>query len=150
MTKPFWKIKPLEALSRNEWESLCDGCARCCLLKLEDEETGEVHTTDVVCQLLDLDLCRCTDYPNRQKRVPTCFVLTPENLGEIAYWMPPTCAYRLLHEGNDLPSWHPLVSGVPQSVVEAGISVRGRVMSEAQIDEDELPLRLVEWPEGSG
>lgn len=144
--QPFWKAKRLEELSDKEWESLCDGCARCCLVKLEDIDTEETYFTDVACTLLDHDTCRCTDYANRSTRVPTCVKVTMEQLPKIAYWMPPTCAYRLLYQGEDLRWWHPLVSGDPNSVHEAGISVRGRIISELSIPEEEQDDRIVEWP----
>lgn len=131
MTKPlpFWKAKPLDALSKAEWESLCDGCAKCCLHKLEDPDTGEIAQTNVACRLLDIGSCRCANYPQRARYVPDCVILTPKNVGALK-WMPKTCAYRLLAEGKDLFPWHPLVSGDPESVHRAGISVRGRAISE--------------------
>lgn len=141
---PFWKRKTLTEMTRPEWESLCDGCGRCCLLKLEDTDTGEIAYTDIACSLLDQDKCRCTDYPNRQKRVPDCVVLTAANVGSLG-WMPSTCAYRLLAEGKDLYWWHPLVSGDPESVYQAGVSVRYRVVSEDRGDDPED--RIVSWPE---
>jgi uncharacterized cysteine cluster protein YcgN (CxxCxxCC family) len=129
---PFWKKKRLEEMTREEWESLCDGCARCCLIKLEDEDTGELAYTRVACSLLDIGACRCTAYPQRHEKVPDCVVLTPESAGELQ-WMPTTCAYRLLANGKDLPWWHPLVSGRAETVREAGISVQGIAVSEAKI-----------------
>lgn len=134
---PFWKHKQLREMSREEWESLCDGCARCCLVKLEDEDTGKIHFTSAACKLLDGRQCRCTDYQNRTARVPDCVELTPENAGELN-WLPKTCAYRLLAEGRDLAWWHPLVSGRAETVVEAGISVKGRTRSEEHFAEEEL------------
>ena len=133
-------------MSRAEWESLCDGCAKCCLLKLEEADSGAVDYTDVACRLLDLETCRCTDYRNRHRRVPDCLRLSPERLAEILGWMPSTCAYRLLAEGQDLPDWHPLVSGDPDSVHRAGVSVRGRVVEDTGQDEAELVERIVDWP----
>ncbi|HEX8164773.1 MAG TPA: YcgN family cysteine cluster protein [Beijerinckiaceae bacterium] len=144
--EPFWRVKTLEAMTDAEWESLCDGCARCCLVKLEDEETGAIHYTDVGCTLLDAGACRCKDYGNRQAKVPDCVRLQPRNIRELS-WMPPTCAYRLVAQGRDLYWWHPLVSGDPETVHAAGISVRGRV---AGIEDDysiaELLGRIVQWP----
>lgn len=140
---PFWKQKQLSEMSRNEWESLCDGCARCCLLKLEDIDTGEISFTDIACKLLDSGTCRCSDYPKRQKSVPDCVVLKPENIDDLT-WMPSSCAYRLIAEGKDLAWWHPLVSGTPETVHEAGISVRGRVVPELRGDDPED--RIVTWP----
>ena len=126
---PFWKAKPLETLSRAEWESLCDGCGRCCLHKLEDEDSGDIVQTNVACRLLDLNTCHCTRYPERKRLVPDCVVLTPENVSQLP-WMPATCAYRLVAEGKDLPWWHPLVSGEPETVDIAGISVKTFAISE--------------------
>ncbi len=122
--RPFWQTKTLAEMSEAEWESLCDGCGRCCLVKLEDEDSGTIHFTDVGCRLFDGESCRCRDYPNRSRAVPDCVTLRPENIADL-HWMPPTCAYRLLAEGKDLPEWHPLVSGRAESVVEAGVSVQG-------------------------
>ena len=139
---PFWKTKHLAEMSRTEWESLCDGCARCCLHKLEDEDTGEILQTNVCCRLLDTASCGCTKYIERQRLVPDCLVLTPENVAGLN-WMPRTCAYRLLSEGKDLEWWHPLVSGDPDSVHKAGISVRGKVVSEREADD--LFQHLVDW-----
>lgn len=143
--EPFWKRKTLGEMNRAEWESLCDGCAKCCLVKLEDEDTLEISFTDAVCKLLDGETCRCTDYRNRTKRVPDCVHLTPKVIEEVT-WMPPSCAYRLIAEGKDLPSWHPLVSGETESVVRAGMSVKGRVISEEEIDFDDICDRIVDWP----
>ncbi len=140
---PFWKGKTLTEMTREEWESLCDGCARCCLAKLEDEDTGEIAYTNVACRLLDHETCRCTKYSKRSLFVPDCITLTPDNVSRL-HWMPSTCAYRLLAEGKDLPVWHPLVSGDPDSVHYAGISVRGRAVSERRaIDLEDY---IVTWP----
>ena len=127
--QPFWKTKTLAEMSTGEWESLCDGCAKCCLNKLKDADTGELFYTKVACILLDMEACRCTRYPERSRLVPDCVVLTSENVGELE-WMPSTCAYRLVAEGKDLYWWHPLISGDPESVHKAGISIRGRAISE--------------------
>lgn len=142
---PFWRRKSLAEMTDGEWESLCDGCARCCLVKLQDGVDGSTEYTDVACRLLDCETCRCTDYANRRAAVPDCVVLTADTIGALG-WMPSTCAYRLLAEGKDLPWWHPLVSGDPDTVHRAGISVRHRVLSEAELDEDALEDRIVDWP----
>ena len=143
--EPFWRTKPLAAMSDAEWESLCDGCARCCLNKLEDIDTGEIAWTDVACRLLDGATCRCSDYSNRDALVPDCVRLDAKNVGGLA-WLPPTCAYRLVAEGRDLYWWHPLVSGDAETVHQAGISVRGRTVSEADWPAETLEERLVAWP----
>ena len=141
---PFWKRKTLQELSREEWESLCDGCGKCCLVKLQDPDTDEISYTDVSCKFLDGATCRCSDYARRKKRVPDCVVLTPAVVADLS-WMPATCAYRLVREGRDLAWWHPLVSGDPGTVHEAGISVRGRVVSETLVKDAELPDHVVDW-----
>lgn len=143
---PFWKRKTLAEMTRAEWESLCDGCGRCCLNKLEYEDTGEIAYTDVGCRLLDGETCRCRDYPNRRKRVANCDRLTPGNIRRLN-WLPATCGYRLIDAGRDLYWWHPLVSGDPETVHAAGVSVRGRVaVYEHQMGEEELEDRVVTWP----
>lgn len=140
--KPFWEYKSLAEMTPEEWESLCDGCGKCCLLKLEDEDTGDIAFTDIACRLLDPGRCRCTDYVNRQKKVPDCIILKPENIDSLK-WMPASCAYRLLAEGKKLEWWHPLVSGDPETVHSAGISVRGRTVPEQRGDDPED--RIVTW-----
>jgi uncharacterized cysteine cluster protein YcgN (CxxCxxCC family) len=140
----FWENTPLFAMTPEQWESLCDGCAKCCLEKLEDEDTGRIHYTNVACKLLDRETCRCADYPNRARLVPDCITLTPAVL-EKPQWLPETCAYRRLTEKKPLPDWHPLLTGDPGSVEGAGQSVYGRVISE----ENAGPLirHLVDWVE---
>ena len=142
--QPFWATTPLREMSEAQWESLCDGCARCCLHKLEDADTGEVHYTSVACRLLDARSCRCRHYADRQRRVPDCVVLSPGDTGQLD-WLPDTCAYRILDEGRPLPDWHPLVSGDPESVHRAGISVRGRTVPETHVHEDDYEDMIVSW-----
>lgn len=142
----FWERKPLSKMSQREWEALCDGCGKCCLNKLEDEDTGEVALTRIACRLLDDDTCRCAHYENRHQFVPDCIVLRPDNLDTHAYWMPDTCAYRLLWQGNPLPDWHPLITGSAQSVHDAGISVRGITLSEFDIPEEDWEEHIIEDP----
>ena len=144
--RPFWREKRLEEMTSAEWESLCDGCGRCCLNKLEDEDTGAIAWTDVACRLLDGTTCRCRDYAGRQAEVPDCIPLTPETVRSLS-WLPPTCGYRLVAERRDLYWWHPLVSGDPDSVHQAGISVRGRTVSEDHFPPETLEGRIVGWPE---
>ena len=144
-TEPFWRTVPLAEMTDSQWESLCDGCARCCLNKLQYEDTGEIAWTDVACRLLDGDTCRCGDYSNRHARVPDCQALTPENVPGLT-WLPPTCGYRLVAEGRDLYWWHPLVSGDAESVHAAGISVRGKTLSEADVVVDDFEDYVVAWP----
>lgn len=143
---PFWKTKRLDDMTDTEWESLCDGCARCCLNKLEDEDTGEIAWTDVACTLLDGEACRCRDYDNRSATVPDCIRLTPLEVRTLS-WLPPTCAYRMVEEGRDLYWWHPLVSGDPDTVHEAGISVRGRTVPEDDVPLERWEEHVVTWPE---
>ncbi len=142
----FWKEKSLEDMSKSEWESLCDGCARCCLHKLEDEDTGEVHYTSVVCRYLEEAKCRCTNYLDRHEAVPDCVWLTPATVAEFT-WLPKTCAYRLVSEGQDLKWWHPLVSGSRNTVHEAGISVRGKCVSELAVHPDDFEEQIIHWVE---
>jgi uncharacterized cysteine cluster protein YcgN (CxxCxxCC family) len=139
--KPFWETVPLDRMNRQQWDSLCDGCGQCCTHKLEDEETGEVFRTHVSCRLLDTATARCRDYPNRKAHVPECVRLTPALL-ETIDWLPDSCAYLRIHRGQGLAEWHPLISGDPMSVVRAGISVAGRVISED--DAGDLENHIIE------
>ena len=142
--KPFWQTVKLADMTAAQWEAVCDGCAKCCLVKLQDDGSGEIVFTDIVCNLLDQQSCRCAHYEERTKLVPDCVKLSKDNLDKIDF-MPPSCAYRLLHEGKDLPQWHPLVSGRADSVVEAGMSVKGRVIAEMAFDGDSEDC-VVDWP----
>jgi len=140
----FWEAVPLKKMTQAEWEALCDGCGRCCLLKLEDADTNQIEFTRVSCRLLDTDACRCGQYALRKSFVPDCVVLTPKRLKDIAYWMPETCAYRLLYDGKPLHDWHPLISGDPDSVHKAGVSVKGWAIPEFEVDDDDLEDYLLD------
>jgi len=140
----FWQSKRLAEMTPAEWESLCDGCGRCCLKKLEDETTGKVVYTDVACRLLDRERCRCTRYGQRHALVQDCVALDA-NSAETMRWLPTTCAYRRLAEGKPLEWWHPLVSGDRETVHRAGISVRGRTLPETAVGDDELQTRVIRW-----
>ena len=142
---PFWEALKWDELSHEQWESLCDGCGRCCLHKLEDEESGELFYTRVACRLLDLERCRCGDYAHRVERVPECLVLGPER-PQLLAWLPESCAYRRLAEGRGLAPWHPLISGNPATVHEAGIGVRGYAVSEEDVDPEELEEWIIHLP----
>jgi uncharacterized protein len=142
----FWERYPLTQLNRTEWESVCDGCGKCCLNKLEDEDTGEVALTRIACRLLDNETCRCAQYPIRHQFVPECIVLTPKTLADNMYWLPQTCGYRLLHEGRPLYDWHPLISGDPDSVHRAGVSVQGMTIPEFEVHEDDWEDHIIEEP----
>ena len=144
MRPKFWVTLPLEALTHNEWEALCDGCGKCCLNKLEFEDTGEVAFTRLACQLLDGETCRCKNYDNRRDFVPDCVQVTPERLPNIVYWLPRTCAYRRLHEGKPLLDWHPLISGTTQSVHDARISVQGWTLPETSVPTEDWEDYLIE------
>ncbi|QCO56388.1 YcgN family cysteine cluster protein [Pseudorhodobacter turbinis] len=140
----FWETVPLKKMSSAEWEALCDGCGKCCLNKIEYEDTEELLFTRVACRLLDGDSCRCAKYEIRHQFVPECVSLTPQKLEKIAYWLPRTCAYRRLHEGKPLEDWHPLITGDPESVHHAEISVRGWTVPENEVDEDDWEDYLIE------
>jgi uncharacterized protein len=140
----FWESKSLKEMTREEWESLCDGCGKCCLIKLEDEETSLIHFTNVVCQYLDQKRCKCTVYETRRKWVPTCLKLQPDELDGL-HWMPSSCAYRLLHEGKSLPAWHPLLTGSRQSMIDTGNTITGRVISEEYVHDEQLQEHIVHW-----
>ena len=139
---PYWRRKSLDEMTHREWEQLCDGCGRCCMLKLEDEDTEEIYLTRLSCKLLDIGRCRCTDYAKRHDKVPDCLSLTPKMVAELE-WLPETCAYRLIDEGQDLAWWHPLVSGSAETVHQAGISVRDWAMPETAARAEELHKYLV-------
>jgi uncharacterized cysteine cluster protein YcgN (CxxCxxCC family) len=143
-SRPFWETKSLAQMTAREWESLCDGCGLCCLVRFEDEDTGEVIPTRVHCRLFDPQTCACTDYANRKRHVPDCIKLTPWNIEKLQ-WMPKSCAYRRLDEGKPLPHWHPLVTGDPESVHEAGVSIRGQTISEEELVSAEEALDYAAW-----
>ena len=142
----FWERKPLAQMSEKEWEALCDGCGRCCLNKLEDEDTAEVALTCVACRLFDDTTCRCTQYDIRHQFVPECVVLSPQNMDRNLYWIPETCAYKLIWTGRPLFDWHPLISGDPQTVHDAGVSMQNRTVPEFETDEDDWEEHIIEEP----
>ena len=143
--QPFWLAKTLDQMTSAEWESLCDRCGRCCLVKLEDEDTGEIFTTDIACRLFDAGTCSCLSYKSRRKKVADCLKLTPDAVRTIK-WLPSTCAYRLLKDGEPLPAWHPLLSGSPESVHDAAVSVRGRIGgSELTVKLGDYTDHIVDW-----
>ncbi len=143
--EPFWRSKTLDEMTDAEWEALCDGCGRCCLNKLEDDESGEVFWTNIACRLLDREACRCRNYTDRHEIVPDCLPLTPASVPSMS-WLPPTCAYRLVNEDKDLYWWHPLVSGSGETVHAAGVSVRGRTVEEKGLTVYDFENYLVDWP----
>lgn len=146
MDNDFWRHKTLAQMNQDEWEAVCDGCGQCCLHKLEDDESGQVFYTSVACKLLNVDSARCSDYSNRKKRVPDCLQLKPDDV-ESFNWLPSSCAYRLLADEEPLPQWHPLVSGSPYTVSQAGYSVAGRVESEVGIKPDDMEDKIIYWVE---
>ena len=144
--RAFWRRKPIDRMTHKEWEALCDGCGRCCLNKLEDAHSGEVALTHIACRLLDDESCRCAHYDTRHQLVPDCIVLKPSTIADHTYWLPRTCAYRLVWEGRDLPWWHPLVSGDPDGVHRAGVSVQGMTLSEFDVPEEAWEDHIIEEP----
>ena len=146
MTNSFWETKTLAQMTSQEWESLCDGCGQCCVMQLENEETNTLFFTDVACRLFDAETCRCSSYEDRQEHVPSCMVMDMTNIAECVEFAPPTCAYKLLFEGQELYPWHPLISGNNQSVHESGVSVRNKVISEEDLDLDKLEDRIIDFP----
>ncbi|WP_238363963.1 YcgN family cysteine cluster protein [Mesobacterium pallidum] len=142
----FWERKRLTQMSKPEWEALCDGCGKCCMNKLEDEDTGEVALTCVACRLFDDETCRCSQYPIRHQFVPDCIVLSPSNMAENLYWMPETCAYKLLWQGRPLPDWHPLLTGTAESVHKAGVSMWHRTVSEYEVADEDWEDHIIDEP----
>ena len=144
-SKAFWKDTPLAEMTREQWESICDGCCRCCLIKLQDEESEQICTTSVVCRYLDLESGHCTEYVNRTVLVPECVRLTPDNLQQQFYYMPQSCSYRVLYEHGDLPEWHPLRTGSATAMKQAGISILAMAISESELeDEEELFAHIID------
>ncbi len=144
--KPFWQTKSLFDMTPSEWESLCDGCGKCCLQQLEDEQTQELVFTDVACDLFDQSTCRCTDYDNRTTKVPNCLSLDSSNVMQAAEFAPPSCAYRLLALGEDLPDWHHLRRGDSKHMHEQGFSAQDKCRSVASINKEDIENYVVEWP----
>lgn len=142
----FWERKKMSQMSPKEWEALCDGCGKCCLNKLEDEDSGEVALTNVACRLLDDSTCRCSQYPIRHQFVPECIMMSPSNIEEHMYWLPQTCAYRLVYEGKPLARWHPLISGTAETVHQAGVSVKHKTIPEFEVDDDDWEEHIIEEP----
>lgn len=144
LREKFWERVPLDEMTNAEWEALCDGCGKCCVLKLEDADTGKIHYTNVTCRLFDCATRSCAQYTLRQMLVPGCVVLSPDNIAENAGWMPTSCAYRRLHEGRGLADWHPLISGDPESVARAGQALVGRTFPEYEVREEDIEDHVVD------
>jgi uncharacterized cysteine cluster protein YcgN (CxxCxxCC family) len=142
----FWRCKPMAQMTPQEWESLCDGCGRCCTNTLEDEETGELFATRVACRLFCNKTGQCSDYANRQKKIEECIRITPENVAEMDF-LPATCGYRLVWQGQDLPDWHHLKCGDREEIHRRGFSVRGQTENEAKLSLEQLEDYLFDWPE---
>lgn len=145
--EPFWRTTPLNQMSSEEWESICDGCGKCCLQKLEEEDTGEVFYTNLACHQLNISACQCKVYQTRQEKVATCITLQPEQI-ETFYWLPDTCSYRVLHESGDLPNWHPLVVGSNKEMLRQGLTVRDYAVSEETVNEDDWETHIIKWVHG--
>ncbi|RYG02202.1 MAG: YcgN family cysteine cluster protein [Caulobacteraceae bacterium] len=143
-SRPFWETKSLEEMTPREWESLCDGCGLCCLIRFEDEDTGEIIPTRVHCRLFDSESCACSNYAQRKRHVPDCIKLTPQNVDTLK-WMPLSCAYRRVNEGRGLADWHPLISGDPESVHRAGVSIRGETVNEESLADPDDAIQYAAW-----
>ena len=140
----YWEVKKIWELNKEEWEALCDGCGRCCLHKFKEAD-GRILFTDVSCKYLDMDQCKCLVYETRHQHIPNCINLTAENIPKTPS-LPESCAYRRIHEGKDLLPWHPLITGRKESVIEAGISVLGKITNEICLSPEEIEKRIVTWP----
>ena len=145
--EPFWKVTPLEQMSPTEWESICDGCGKCCLQKLQDDETDEIYYTNLSCHQLNTKTCQCKVYETRQIKVPTCITLTPEQIDEFK-WLPDTCSYRVLQETNELPNWHPLIVGNNTEMLSQGLTVQHYAVNENSVDEEDWETHIIKWVHG--
>ena len=143
LREKFWDTVPLDQMTNAEWEALCDGCGKCCLNKIENEDDGRVFLTSVACCLFDDQTCRCRSYETRHDFVPECIVMSQKTIAEHAYWMPRSCAYRRLYLGEGLPDWHPLKTGDPNSVHDAGVSLQGQTVSEEDIHDDDWEDHII-------
>ena len=143
-SRPFWETKSLAEMTPREWESLCDGCGLCCLIRFEDEDTGEIIPTRVHCRLFDSESCACSNYAQRKRHVPDCIKLTPQNVDTLK-WMPLSCAYRRVNEGRGLADWHPLISGDPESVHSSGVSIRSETVSEETLADPDDAIQYAAW-----